>query len=432
MQRVGGVAFLVVVGLLVALTVAIYQKAFTPVVRVTLQADRIGNQLTIGADVKVRGLVVGEVRSVRTTGDGATLELALNPSMPVPADVTAQLLPKTLFGEKFVSLVPGRAAGPSLEAGDVITQDHSRTALETETALNDLLPVLRALKPQELSMTLNALSGALRGRGDRIGATLARTGGYLAELNPQLPTLRTDMAELGVVAHDYSAALPDLVRVLDNLSANSRSLGTEQGALHSFLTDNRTFAASADSLLRQDQGRFVALARDSLPSLAVYAERSPDYPCLFTSLVAAEKVTEDTFGGLQPGLHITLEPVQDNGAYVPGQEPRYGDTGRGTFCHGLDPQHPIRPLTADYNPTDGYMDGQEVDPTTGRAPCTHRPCAEPPPGAGGRTETSGGAAERSALKAMIGPVTGTAPAEVPDLAALLLAPVVHGTTISLA
>ena len=57
----------------------LYNKAFTDVVDVTLQADRIGNQLSPPADVKLRGLVVGTVREVSSTGDGATIELALDP-----------------------------------------------------------------------------------------------------------------------------------------------------------------------------------------------------------------------------------------------------------------------------------------------------------------------------------------------------------------
>ena len=78
--RLSGVAFLVVIALLVALTVALYQKAFTPVAKVTLKTDRIGNQLAAPADVKLRGLIVGEVRSVSSEGKGATIELALDPS----------------------------------------------------------------------------------------------------------------------------------------------------------------------------------------------------------------------------------------------------------------------------------------------------------------------------------------------------------------
>ncbi len=66
-QRALGLLFMVVVTALVALTVGLYQKAFTPVTMIGLDADRAGNQLTPGADVKVRGLLVGEVRSIRST-----------------------------------------------------------------------------------------------------------------------------------------------------------------------------------------------------------------------------------------------------------------------------------------------------------------------------------------------------------------------------
>ncbi|MGZ6793838.1 MAG: MCE family protein, partial [Mycobacteriales bacterium] len=399
-QRLLGVAFLVVLSLLVGLTVGLYQKAFTPVVHVTLEADRVGNQLTKGADVKVRGLLVGEVRALHSHGDRATLDLALDPARArlVPVDVTAQLLPKTLFGEKLVALVvpDGDTARP-LRDGDVITQDRSSTALETEAAVNDLLPVLRSLQPQDLSTALNAMSTALRGRGDALGADLARTASYLRRLDPQLPTLGADLGGLADLASTTSDAAPQLLQVLDNLSSTSRSLVDQRAELDRFLAASSAFAGSADSLLRANSGRLVALARDSLPSLGVYAEQAPGYDCLLASLTALEPTLERAFGGGQSGLHLTLEVNQDNGGYVAGQEPQYGDTG-GTTCRGLDPAHPERPMPLYYNPYDGYYDGMQVDPYTGKPPCTHTPCAEPPAG-GRKTDAAGGPAERQALAA---------------------------------
>src|SRR5690242_13426179 len=125
-----GVGFLAIVALLVGLSIASFQKRFTPVVMVSLLTDRVGSQLQAGSDVKLRGLIVGEVRSVRTTGDGARLGLALDPAKAalVPADVSARLLPKTLFGERFVDLVApdaGVLSGRHLQAGDVIGQDRT-------------------------------------------------------------------------------------------------------------------------------------------------------------------------------------------------------------------------------------------------------------------------------------------------------------------
>jgi hypothetical protein len=83
-RRVVGAVFISVIVLFLASTVAVYQKAFTPVVDVLLRTDRVGNQLQPPSDVKVRGLVVGEVREVRATASGAELDLALHPDKARP------------------------------------------------------------------------------------------------------------------------------------------------------------------------------------------------------------------------------------------------------------------------------------------------------------------------------------------------------------
>src|ERR1041384_8845251 len=100
--QIYGLIFLVIAAMFVVLSVAFYRKTFTPIVPVTLETDHVGNQLRTGADVKLRGLIVGEVRAIRPNGDHAILDLALDPDQigKIPANVTARLLPKTLFGER--------------------------------------------------------------------------------------------------------------------------------------------------------------------------------------------------------------------------------------------------------------------------------------------------------------------------------------------
>ncbi len=56
---VAGVAFLTVLALLVALSIAIYQKTFSSVTMVTIKADRAGLQLAKFGDVRVHGVLVG-------------------------------------------------------------------------------------------------------------------------------------------------------------------------------------------------------------------------------------------------------------------------------------------------------------------------------------------------------------------------------------
>ncbi|MCW2571495.1 MAG: mceA [Frankiales bacterium] len=418
--RLSGVAFLVVIALLVGLTVALYQKAFTPVVRVTLLADRIGNQLAPPADVKVRGLIVGEVRSVSSKGNGATISLALDPSKVhlIPKNVEAQLVPKTLFGEKFVDLVlPANPSADHLKAGDVIPQDHSTTALETERVLDNLLPLLQSLKPAELSLALNALSSSLRGRGARLGANFARVDDYFKQLNPELPAIQQDFRLLADVSQSYAAAAPNLLRLIDNFAAVSRNLVDQKQQLATFLSSTATFSDTLTSFLNQNQNRLITLASASRPILGVYARYAPEYPCMLSGLTTWEKRVENSFGGLQPGLHITLEVTQDNGAYTPGQEPKYLDD-RGPVCYGL--PHPTVPAP-DINYKDGYRDGQAgtVNP--------------PPAGVAANPALylAGAEGQRGILDAVVAPVLQVPYDSVPDIAELLFGPMARGATVGL-
>ena len=72
-RRLQGVAFLAVVALLLGFTIAVYNKSlpWQSADKVTLMADRIGNQLVVPADVKLAGLLVGRVSGVHVDGDQA-------------------------------------------------------------------------------------------------------------------------------------------------------------------------------------------------------------------------------------------------------------------------------------------------------------------------------------------------------------------------
>ena len=78
-HRVLGVAFLVLLMLFAWATYAVFTKKFVDVVPVALRTSSIGLQLPALADVKIRGVIVGDVREIESSGDGATLHLAIDP-----------------------------------------------------------------------------------------------------------------------------------------------------------------------------------------------------------------------------------------------------------------------------------------------------------------------------------------------------------------
>lgn len=356
-----GLAFVMVIVALLGLAIAEYSGLFKSGVPVTLQVDRTGTQLAERADVKVRGLIVGTVDSVETNGPGAAIQMSMNPAMidQIPQNVTARLLPKTLFGEKFVSLVPPpQPATASLAAGEVIGEDRSQSAREVERVLDDLLPLLQAVRPDQLASTLGSLSSALHGRGDQLGKTLEQLNTLTKGLNPSLPDLQEDISQLADFSQNLSEAAPDLLNATDNLTTTLRTVVEQRDGMRNLY---RSVTGASDDLrafLDANGDNIIGLSKASRPTLETLARYSPEFPCLTKQLVdLIPKINGAIHPDTDPGVHITIEIVTNKGKYVPNRdEPRYEDD-RGPRCY------PTTTPPGTQYPSDGpFRDGSTASP----------------------------------------------------------------------
>lgn len=435
--RLLGVAFLAIIALFLTLTVALYNDAFTEVVKVTLKTDRVGNQLQLDSDVKVRGMIVGEVKAIRTAGDGAELDLALDPEQVrhIPANVSARLLPKTLFGERYVNLVLPKQARQPLAEGDVIAQDRSSSAIELERVLDDLMPVLQAVQPEKLATTLTALSQALENRGKPLGETLVQLDAHLGEFNPQLPALKEGISRLADVTDVYADAAPDLVQALTDATVTSRTLVEQRDNLQAMYGTLTTTALDMNSFLAVNKNNLIQLADVSRPTLELLAKYSPEYPCLLKGLAEFKPIMDQVWGkGTdEPGLHITLEVTANRGKYEPGKdEPEYADK-RGPRCYDVVPRPDPFPQ---YPPEGPVKDGSSSPPPARSA---HDGVLPPASAQGGTTSPSAfhgvpslanSPEEQDFLAALLAPQFGMRESEMPSFTSLLLGPLYRGAEVT--
>src|SRR3954453_18118189 len=374
-RRLQGVAFLAVVAALLGFTIAVYNHALPWQATDTLKlaADRIGNQLVVPADVKMNGVLVGRVSGVSSDGQHAmmTLQIDKKQRKSIPADVEARILPKTLFGEKFVDLVvPAGAAAPggggfqAIQPGATIPQDHSKTAIELQTVFNDLVPLLRTLKPAELSITLSNLADALRNRGEAIGHNLELVNTYFSRFNQDLPNFEHDISGLADMASTYADAAPDLLTMLRNFSVNARTFTAKQDVYAQFLAGSSDFATTAARVFGDNANRLIKLADVSAPVAQLYARYSIVLECLPNGLAIYDRTRLEQTFGQGPYLHITIAPVGDRGRYTIADRPRKSDLTSMVLppnCFGLPyGNHDLHPIMARYpgqHPSDNYACG---------------------------------------------------------------------------
>jgi phospholipid/cholesterol/gamma-HCH transport system substrate-binding protein len=420
-----GLLFLALLASGVWLTYGVFTQQFTHLEEVTLDAPSIGLQMPDRADVKIRGVIVGEVLGFSATDQGARVRLGIYPGQmhTIPSNVTGAIVPKTLFGEKYVSLVVphDEPATTSLKPGATIP--HTRVPVEVQKVLADLYPLLRTVQPADLNLTLNAISTALEGRGEALGRDLVTVDRYLERINPQIPHIVDDLRLTTKVSTTYSEVMPEIAQILDNTVTTTGTLEARHRQLQALFTDVSSFSDTAHDFLRHNGDNIIRLGQVSRPQAATLARYASEYPCLLRGLVNAGRRVAEAFRGFT--LHIVLEtlPNQPRG-YTASDRPVYADN-RGPDCLHL-PSPPWSQSNRMRHQPD-FADG--VDTPTGKGTDRVAPSY-------GRSFTrgtgyAGGAAEAGVLKSLLGPSLGIPPDDVPDLGVLLVGPMARGAEVSL-
>jgi len=257
----------------------------------TASFARAGQGLDAGrSDVKVRGVTVGSVDSVRLARDGrVTVRLRVDDEgVRVPRDASAAIEPASVFGPKDLDLDLGRGAGPYLRDGDVITRTADPADLGDTAA-----PAYRlagAIDPGDVTTLVHTFAQGLNGQGpalrraigdgarlvDAAHADRAQLAGLLRDVSGLSGTLGDRGEEITGTAADLNglsgavSGRPDRVsqlldqsgRLADHVSGELGSSGGGLGAIidgaapavHAVAAQNQRLPIMAESLTRLFNG----------------------------------------------------------------------------------------------------------------------------------------------------------------------------------
>lgn len=432
-RRLAGLGFFLAVIVFVGGSTLVYSRTFESTVDVTLATDSVGNALPPNADVKIRGVIVGDVRAVDSADGRVTARLALDPDSVamIPSTVTARLLPKTLFGERYVALqIPDGSTGAApISEGDVIEQDVSGDAIEVGELLDSLLPLLDAIPPDRLAATLGALRQALDGNGEILGRTIDRLETVVSSLADELPVIAEDLQDFATLTETYATAAPDLIDALDNLAVTGNTVVEKRSEIDTLLASAVGTSSETADLLAANAESIITVASGTRETAELLAEYSPTFGCTlpkFADLIGdAERIlgVDDPF----PGARATVNFVSPRGRYLPNQdEPRLFDD-RDPACY-LDVTTPGK-FFPQY-PGSAPNDGAYAPPSRNAGPANIRyeasPQLSPVPGAA----YEGSDLERDTLAVVYGEAAGVDPASVPAWTTLVGAPALRGADVA--
>jgi virulence factor Mce-like protein len=485
-----GVAFLVITATTVTLLIAKSRGALDPFVRVTAELVNVGDGLPVKSDVKFRGALVGSVSGVvpAQAGRPNVVGLNLKPQYAagIPDTVTARVVPSNVFAVSSVQLVDNGKTAPALRGGAVIHEDQTLPTVLFQTTLNRFRQVLAAIgrepNPDSIGW-LTALGEATNGRGDR----LQDAGHQLSEIVTQLNTVVTGdpgpstISALTAATTGLRDTAPELLDALDTAVQPMRTLAEKRAALSNFLSAGTGTVRTLGDAFDNQTDRLINITTQLTPVVGVLAD---DAGNIHSILVNAQdlitKVMDQAWNydtnQLQARGIIALTPTR---TYVRADCPRYGDL-LGPSCFtapevptapaltpslgsmgyplppGVNENRPnLAPPRGSVLPPDAGPDpGSDPAPTQGsapppspgpllpaEAPRTPAPPNTTPPPAPAAPAEPGAVPQSALIGGNIGPVGSNQ--EIDQLnyllggrantvTELLFAPLLRGTTVSLA
>lgn len=286
-RPLAGLALVIALVLVVAVAVGLFRGSFTTSAAVIVLSPRAGLVMNPDAKVTMQGVTVGKVASIETLANGqAAIHLAMDPSTLqfIPSNVGADITSSTVFGAKFVELIPPAQPAPTtLAAGQVLQGEH--VTVEINTVFQQLTDILDAIEPAKLNATLAELSKALDGRGERIGEMLSDLDAFLARLAPTLPNLRRDLQTLPSVTAAYADAAPDLVHTLESSTRISQTVVERQSDLDAILTSAIGLADIGTDVLGSNRQSLTDLLRILVPTTDLLYEYRQSVDCTLQGIL---------------------------------------------------------------------------------------------------------------------------------------------------
>ena len=145
---------------------------------------REATSLAVEADVRISGVPVGKVKTIKLQRDGLNVAtIQLDPRYaPLPSDARAILRQKTLLGETYVELIPGPRRGHFIPEGGRL----ANSRVEPSVTFDDILSALDPRTRRSFQLWQQSLAAGFAGRGEDLNAAFATLDPFVGHANDVL------------------------------------------------------------------------------------------------------------------------------------------------------------------------------------------------------------------------------------------------------
>lgn len=232
-------------------------------------------------DVKVAGVRVGKVTSIRVDRGRAVVRFRVRDGVRLPADSEAAVRWRNLLGQRYVYLYPGEGSTVLPDGGAI---GRTRAVVDLGELFNRLGPIVQRIDPADVNRFLVAVSGALDGNEAELRRAIDDLALVATSLAARDETIGSLVENLDTVAGTLASRDAQIRTVLDNLLTVTQTFAENTDVLERAAVEIGTFGEDLATLLAGNRDELDGIIDDLVTLVRTVEGRLPSLDTALTNL----------------------------------------------------------------------------------------------------------------------------------------------------
>ena len=226
--------------------------------------------LNTGDDVRIAGVRVGEVKSIKIKGTNtADVTFSVGTQPELTQATRAVIRYRNLVGQRYVALEEGTGAPTPLPVGATIPLARTAPALDLTVLFNGFKPLFAALSPSDVNSLASDIISTLQGEGGSVQSLLAHTASLTsaiadrdAVIGRTIDNLNQVLGEVGQRDQKLTDLIDQMNRYTTGLAGDRQAIFGALGSIDSMTSETAGLLQQGRPALQSDIGNLSALAKN--------------------------------------------------------------------------------------------------------------------------------------------------------------------------
>jgi phospholipid/cholesterol/gamma-HCH transport system substrate-binding protein len=293
--------------------------------------------LTIGAKVKLGGVVIGEVRSISTADYRAAVRMRVERSFRLGRDAQFQIRFTTPLGEDFIAITSrGSLRGGVLADGAVVPLRNTGDAPSIEDTFAAVSTLLNGGGLDKLQIIASELNAAFKGRTGNARNALINLDKVVANLDAHKLDIDRTLAGLARLSTTLRQGTGVVEQALDLFPPTLQALAEDTSRIRRLLDSVSGLGDTIAGLLRRSQRALLTDLDNLRPTLDALRARQAQLLPTFRALIELGKSVRRAAPGDYLNISATIQ-------FLLNAPPARPPTG-GVIHHGAEPNGAVATL----------------------------------------------------------------------------------------